>query len=128
DAPDLAARIRAVTGRGVDASLNTTTVPLVFDAAMECLAMRGAAAFVTAPRGEWTPNMFAMLSGGRTLKGVLGGDADPRRFIPALIAHWREGRFPFDRLLTFYPFAGIARAFDDVRAGKVIKPVMIIDG
>jgi aryl-alcohol dehydrogenase len=128
DEPDLAAKIRAMTGRGVDASVNTTTVPSVFDAAMDCLAMRGTAAFVSAPRGNWSPHMFAMLSGGRSLKGVLGGDADPHSFIPALIAHWREGRFPFDRLLTFYPFEEIARAFGDVRAGKVIKPVMIIDG
>jgi aryl-alcohol dehydrogenase len=128
DEPDLAASIRAVTGRGVDASINTTTVPSVFDAAMDCLAMRGTAAFVTAPRGAWAPNMFAMLSGGRSLKGVLGGDADPRSFIPMLIDHWRDGRFPFDRLLTVYPFAEIARAFDDARAGRVIKPVMIIDG
>jgi aryl-alcohol dehydrogenase len=128
DAPDLAAAIRAVTGRGVDASVNTTVVPAVFDAAMECLAMRGTAAFVTAPRGEWAPNMFAMLSGGRSLKGVLGGDADPHSFIPMLIAHWREGRFPFDRLLTAYPFADIARAFDDARGGRVIKPVLLMDG
>src|SRR5690606_38471778 len=126
--PDLAGKIRAITGRGVDASLNTTTVPAVFDAALDCLAMRGTAAFVTAPRGDWAPKLFAMLSGGRSLKGVLGGDADPHSFIPALIAHWRAGRFPFDRLLTFYPFAEIARAFADVHAGRVIKPVMVIDG
>jgi len=128
DEPDLALKIRVMSGRGVDASLNTTTVPAVFDAAMDCLAMRGTAAFVTAPRGDWAPKMFAMLSGGRSLKGVLGGDADPHSFIPLLIDHWREGRFPFDRLLTAYPFAEIARAFDDARAGRVIKPVLLMDG
>ncbi len=128
DEPDLAGRIRAVTGRGADASLNTTTVPAVFDAAMECLAMRGTAAFVTAPRGEWAPKMFPMLSGGRSLKGVLGGDAAPRSFIPMLIEFWRLGRFPFDRLLTFYPFAGIADAFEDARTGKAIKPVLLMNG
>jgi aryl-alcohol dehydrogenase len=128
DEPDLAGTIRAITGRGADASVNTTTVPAVFDAAMDCLAMRGTAAFVTAPRGDWTPNMFGMLSGGRSLKGVLGGDADPHSFIPMLIEYWRDGRFPFDRLLTTYPFNDIARAFDDARAGRVIKPVLLIDG
>lgn len=128
DEPDLVAKVRAVTGRGVDASVNTTVAPEVFDVAMDCLAMRGTAAFVTAPRGEWAPNMFRMLSGGRALRGVLGGDADPRRFIPFLIEHWRQGRFPFDRLLTFYPFAEIARAFEDIRSGKAIKPVLLMNG
>ena len=128
DEPDLAGKIRAITGRGADASVNTTTVPAVFDAAMDCLAMRGAAAFVTAPRGEWAPKMFPMLSGGRSLKGVLGGDAAPRRFIPMLIEFWRLGRFPFDRLLAYYPFDEIARAFEDARSGKAIKPVLLMDG
>ena len=72
--------------------------------------------------------MFPMLSGGRSLKGVLGGDAAPRRFIPMLIEFWRLGRFPFDRLLTYYPFAEIARAFEDARSGKAIKPVLLMNG
>ncbi|AKH43925.1 aryl-alcohol dehydrogenase [Altererythrobacter atlanticus] len=124
DQADLAKAIRAITGRGMDASINTTVAPPVFDTAMECLAMRGTAAFVTAPRGEWQPPMFPMLAGGRSLKGVLGGDAAPRRFIPMLVDFWRQGRFPFDRLLTFYPFEEIGRAFEDARQGRVIKPVL----
>jgi aryl-alcohol dehydrogenase len=124
DEEDLANKIRAVTGRGVDYTLNTTTVPAVFTTAIACLAMRGTAAFVTAPRGEWTPAMFPMLAGGRMLRGILGGDANPRTFIPMLIDYWRQGRFPFDRLLSFYEFADIGRAFADTASGKVIKPVL----
>lgn len=128
DEPDLTARIRSITGRGVDASVNTTVAPPVFETAMDCLAMRGTAAFVAAPRGDWAPKMFPMLSGGRSLKGVLGGDANPRQFIPMLADFWRQGRFPFDRLLTFYPFAEIESAFADARSGKAIKPVLLMEG
>ncbi|WP_114953331.1 NAD(P)-dependent alcohol dehydrogenase [Sphingosinicella terrae] len=124
DSEEVAKQVRAVTGRGVDFTLNTTTVPAVFTAAVDCLAMRGTAAFVTAPRGEWSPAMFPMLAGGRMLRGILGGDAAPRRFIPMLIDYWRQGRFPFERLLTFYDFADIGRAFADTAAGRVIKPVL----
>jgi aryl-alcohol dehydrogenase len=124
--PDVAAQIRAVTGRGVRYSLNTTTVPAVHTAALECLAMNGMAAFVAAPRGEWSPAMFPMLAGGRQLRGILGGDAAPRIFIPRLIDYWRQGRFPFDRMLRFYDFADIAQAFEDVESGATIKPVLRI--
>ncbi|MDB5684996.1 MAG: aryl-alcohol dehydrogenase [Sphingomonas bacterium] len=124
DDPDLAAQLRAVTGRGLDYSFNTTTAPAVFSMALECLAMRGTAGFVTAPRGDWAPAMFPMLAGGRMLRGILGGDAAPKLFIPMLIDYWQQGRFPFDRLLSFYPFADIGRAFADVAAGTVIKPVL----
>jgi aryl-alcohol dehydrogenase len=123
----IAGKIRAVTGRGVDFSFNTTTVPAVHSWALECLAMNGTAGFVAAPRGEWAPPMFAMLAGGKQLRGILGGDAHPGLFIPRLVEFWRQGRFPFDRLLSFYPFAEIARAFEDAHSGKAIKPVLLME-
>lgn len=126
DEADLAAKLRAVTGRGLDYTLNTTTVPGVHTLALECLAMRGTAGFVSAPRGEWSPAMFPMLAGGRQLRGILGGDASPRHFLPKLIDYWQQGRFPFERLITAYPFADIGRAFADLQSGAVIKPVLIM--
>lgn len=126
DEEGVADKIRAVTGRGVEFSFNTTTVPDVHTMALECLAMNGTAGFVAAPRGEWSPKMFAMLAGGRQLRGILGGDAHPGLFLPKLADYWRQGRFPFDRLLTFYPFAEIDRAFADAHSGKAIKPVLLI--
>ena len=44
--------------------------------------------------------------------------------IPQLIGLYRSGRFPFDRLITFYDFSDINQAFDDVAAGRVIKAVL----
>ena len=117
-------QIRAITGRGMAFSFNTTTVAAVHSMALDCLAMNGTAGFVAAPRGEWSPAMFAMLAGGRQLRGILGGDANPRTFLPRLIDYWKQGRFPFGRLIETYDFADIARAFHDVEAGKVIKPVL----
>jgi aryl-alcohol dehydrogenase len=124
----LAGKIRQVTGRGVGFSFNSTTVPAVHSTALECLAMNGTAGFVAAPRGDWAPAMFPMLAGGRQLRGILGGDANPRTFLPQLAEYWRQGRFPFDRLLTFYPFAEIERAFADAHSGKAIKPVLLMEG
>jgi len=126
DSEGLVQRLRALTGRGLDYTFNTTNVPSVHSTAMECLAMNGTAGFVAAPRGEWSPAMFPMLAGGQQLRGILGGDAAPRLFLPRLIDYWRQGRFPFDRMLTFYDFHDIARAFEDTAAGRVIKPVLRI--
>jgi aryl-alcohol dehydrogenase len=121
---ELAAAIREITGHGVNFTLNTTPAPEVFTQALECLAMRGTAGFVTAPRGPWQPAMFPMLAGGRRLQGILGGDAAPQLFIPMLIDYYRQGRLPFDRLLRFYPFEDIAAAFRDMEQGTAIKPVL----
>jgi len=125
---DAVKQIRAVTGRGLRCTLNTTSAPAIHSMGLEVLAMNGTAGFVAAPRGEWSPQMFAMLAGGRQLRGILGGDAHPSTFLPRLIDYWRQGRFPFDRLLTFYRFDEIARAFADVHHGRVIKPVLLMQG
>ncbi len=131
DEEDLAVRIRAVTGRGVDFTFNTTNAQKVHTLALEVLAMNGTAGFVAAPlpgpEGPWAPQMFAMLAGGKQLRGILGGDAYPTTFLPQIAEYWRQGKFPFDRMLSFYPFAEIDRAFADARSGKAIKPVLLME-
>ncbi|MEI9964278.1 MAG: NAD(P)-dependent alcohol dehydrogenase [Caulobacteraceae bacterium] len=121
---DAAAAIREITGHGADFSFNTTTVPEVWTAALDCLAMRGTAGFVTAPRGAWSPAVFPMLAGGRKMQGILGGDAAPQVFIPMLVDYYRQGRFPLDRLIRPYAFEDIAQAFQDTASGETIKPVL----
>jgi aryl-alcohol dehydrogenase len=91
---------------------------------MACLAPRGVAGFVGAPFESWTPDMFQILSGGRTLRGILGGDASPGLFIPLLIEYYRQGRLPFDRLVKFYPFQEIAQAFHDCERGVAVKAIL----
>jgi aryl-alcohol dehydrogenase len=112
------------TRYGVDFSFNTTRSPEVFTQAMQCLAPRGVAGFVGAPVGQWNPDMFHILSGGRAVRGILGGDASPGLFIPLLIDYHRQGRLPFDRLVRFYPFEDIAQAFADCEHGETVKAVL----
>ncbi len=124
---DVAGQVRGVTGRGVDYSFVTANAPAAHTAALDSLAMNGTSGFVAAPLGDWAPRMFPMLAGGKQLRGILGGDANPQTFLPQLAEYWRQGRFPFDRLLKFYPFAEIDRAFADAHSGKAIKPVLLME-
>jgi aryl-alcohol dehydrogenase len=121
---DPAKAIRAITRHGVNYSFNTTPVPEIWSAAIDCLTMRGVAGFVTAPRGAWSPALFPMLAAGKAMKGILGGDAAPQIFIPMLVDYYRQGRLPLERLIRFYPFEDIAQAFRDTGAGETVKPVL----
>jgi aryl-alcohol dehydrogenase len=120
--------INTATGQairpGVDFTFNTTRCPGIFTQAMESLAPRGVAGFVGAPFSPWTPDMFQILAGGRTLRGIIGGDSSPGAFIPLLLEYYRQGRLPFDRLIRLYPFAEIGRAFADCEHGTTIKAVL----
>jgi aryl-alcohol dehydrogenase len=65
-----------------------------------------------------------LIMNGRTVMGILGGDAIADLFIPKLIELYSQGRFPFDRLITFYPFDDINKAVEDMEKGRVMKPVL----
>jgi aryl-alcohol dehydrogenase len=56
--------------------------------------------------------------------GIVQGDVVSRTFIPELIELYRQGRFPFDRLVKFYPFDQVNQAMADSEAGIAIKPIL----
>jgi aryl-alcohol dehydrogenase len=64
------------------------------------------------------------MSAGRRLIGIVEGSARPQQFIPRLIDLYRQGRFPFDRLVRYYPFADINQAIDDSEHGVSVKPIL----
>ena len=55
---------------------------------------------------------------------MVEGCCVPQLFIPQLLEYYRQGRFPFDKLVEFYPFEEINRAFADTKAGRVVKAVL----
>ncbi|MFF3354762.1 NAD(P)-dependent alcohol dehydrogenase [Streptomyces sp. NPDC002917] len=122
---DTAARIAELTGGGADYVLEITARPEMLTLAVDALAPLGTAALIGgAPAGAHAPvNMNALL-GGRTVRGIAQGDSIPQLFIPQLIDLYRAGRFPFDRLITFYGFDQINEAATDTRTGAAIKPVL----
>ncbi len=118
--------LREIDRDGFTFSFNTTSAAEVFTLAAECLAMEGTAGFVTRPRGAWTPNVAAFLASGRKLQGILGGGSAPKVLIPLMIDYWRQGRFPFHRLIAEFSFAKIAEAWEACTRGSVIKPVLVM--
>ncbi|MFI7498965.1 NAD(P)-dependent alcohol dehydrogenase [Streptomyces sp. NPDC049687] len=110
-------------GPGMDFSLETTAVGKVITDAVAVLARRGTAVLVGVGTGLLSvpPPQLA----GRKVTFVLEGGAVPRVFLPQLIRFWREGRFPFDRLVRTYPLAEINAAEADSLSGRTIKPVLI---
>ncbi|HYF24407.1 MAG TPA: NAD(P)-dependent alcohol dehydrogenase [Baekduia sp.] len=64
---------------------------------------------------------------GRTLTGVIEGDADPQTFIPQMIELHEQGKFPFEKLIKTFPFAQINEAIAASEAGEVVKPVLVFD-
>ncbi len=113
---------------GVDFVLDTTGVLQVMHDGLAMLGPRGTFGFVSnTTSGDPLPlALGSIMGGGRTIRGIVQGDSEPHRFIPMLLDLFMQGRFPFDRLISFYPFERINDAFADSHRGVVIKPVVRI--
>jgi aryl-alcohol dehydrogenase len=122
---DSVATIRKITGGGAHFTLETSAVPEVFRQAVDCLLTRGTCVLVgSARRGTEVTFEMSSLQAGRTVRGAIQGDSRPDQFIPYLVDLFVAGRFPIDRLVTFYDFASINQAAADAVNGTTIKPLL----
>jgi aryl-alcohol dehydrogenase len=123
---DVAERVHEVTGGGVNYSLETAAAESSFAAAIASLTSRGVCGFVASPVGRGTTPIvpFDMLIHGKTLRGIVQGSSVPHVFIPRLVELIVSGRFPLDRLVSWYDFADINKAVADAESGIAIKPIL----
>jgi aryl-alcohol dehydrogenase len=122
---DVVARVLALTAGGADFAVDTTAVPAVIASIMRSTRTGGAVALVGV--GKFDAVLPVMAMSGKTIHNVVEGDAVPQTFIPQLIALHERGLFPYDRLITTYPFADIERAVADTRSGAAIKAVLLME-
>ncbi len=117
--------VMEITGGGAEYSLECAGNPKVLRQAVDILHRGGVCGLlgVVPPGTEVALNMDLLMNG-RTVRGVLAGDSISDLFIPRLLDLYAQGRFPFDKLITFYPFEEIDRAVEDMEKGRVIKPVL----
>lgn len=120
---DISSKIVAVTGGGADRALDTTGVPAVITAALAGLRMTGVLGMVGVQQGELVLDQFTPL--GKTIMAIFEGDARPGELIPTLLGWWREGLFPFDRLIETFPLESIDAAVEASTSGRVVKAVLV---
>lgn len=124
---DLVRRLRALAGGGADHAVDTVGSEEVLTTAVAVLRSPGSCATLGL-HGRHNPvtlDQSALLMG-RTVTGVIEGDADPQQLIPELIELWRAGRFPFEKMITTFDFDALPAAWEAVRAGTVVKAVLAL--
>jgi aryl-alcohol dehydrogenase len=117
--------IQQMTGGGADYSLECVGVPEVFRQCVDALNVTGVCGLIGfTPTGTEASLDMNTVMFGRTIRGIIEGDANPDLFIPTMIELQRQGRFPFDRMISYYSFDEIAKAVADMENGRVLKPVL----
>jgi len=73
-------------------------------------------------------NFFDLTVMEKQVVGSLFGSANPRLDIPKLLDLWRQGQIDLDSLVTkTYPLEGVNDGYEDMRAGKNIRGVLVYD-
>jgi aryl-alcohol dehydrogenase len=126
---DPVAAVQEICGGPADFSMDCAGVVAVLQQAAASVGMRGTVALIGgAPAGasfalEHQPTLW-----GKRVVGILGGEGRSVSVIGALIELNRQGRFPYDKLITEFPLERVNDALAASHAGDVIKPVLRMPG
>ncbi|MFS0780215.1 NAD(P)-dependent alcohol dehydrogenase [Bacillus sp. 1P06AnD] len=123
---DVVEEIKKITRVGTHYAVETTGVPPVVHQSLKALRPLGTVAIVGITP-EMNIDVFnEIMAEGKTVMGVIEGDTVPQLFIPELVEYYKQGLFPFDKLVKYYDFEEINQAFEDSKTGVTIKPVVKI--
>lgn len=127
---NLTQRIMEITPDGVDYIFDTTGRTEVITAAMDCAAQNATVGLVGVPADfsvNLPLNIVGAMQKGLTVRGIVEGDSQPQSFIPELLAYHAAGKFPFDTIISTYPFSKINEAVAAQERGEVTKLVLVPD-
>lgn len=127
---DAVAQVRAITGGGAHAAIETVGSEIVL--AQAYAATRRGGTTVTAglphPSKMFSVPAVSLVAEERTIKGSYMGSAVPSRDIPRYVALYRAGLLPVDRLLTHrLRLDDINAGFDRLAKGEGVRQVVLFD-
>lgn len=123
---DVVKEIKEITNGGSHYAVETTGATPVIKQSIAALRVSGKVAIV-GMGGDVTLNFTNdILMEGKAIVGTVQGDSVPQQHIPKLVNYYKEGKFPFDKLVKFYDFEDINQAFEDSKTGITIKPIVKI--
>lgn len=124
---DVNEEILNITGSGVEYAIESTGISDIVLQGVRALRTKGTLA-VVGVSGNTTIHIHDdLIPPNRTIVGITQGDSIPKLFIPKLIETYKNGKFPFDRLIKKYSFNELNEALEDMRIGKTVKPVIVFD-
>lgn len=109
---------------GVQYSLDTTGNNLVINQSVASLRFMGRCALVGVSSATKLEIDTSVMTAGRSVEYVIEGDSVPDILIPQLIGLYKNGLFPFDRLVRFYDFEDINQAVSDTESGVTLKAII----
>lgn len=109
-------------GSGLDYAIDTSGSRFLANVALNSLSYTGK--LMLAAGGTKLELTTGAVLGAKTVMGVNEGNSIPKVFIPQLLSYYKAGKFPVDKLISYFPFDQINEAFEASHNGETIKAVM----
>ncbi|KAL2860840.1 NAD(P)-dependent alcohol dehydrogenase [Aspergillus lucknowensis] len=118
--------VREISPTGVSAVIDTTGAGKLIEEAVESLAPLGKMVHIASPPPGYklSLDITQLFANGKTITGCIEGNCLPSESIPQMVQWYREGRFPIDKLVTYYPAVDFAKALAHMHDGSTLKPVL----
>jgi aryl-alcohol dehydrogenase len=120
---DIKKEIVQISG-GVRYAFDSTGNMRLMTTALSCLLQGGRGCGVAAAGKPPMDREAVTLH--KSWEEIIQGCSVPRVFIPQMLELYKKGKFPFDRMLSFFKFDDINEAFRQAQACEVVKPVLLM--
>lgn len=116
---------KLVPGERISYAIDTTGVVSVISACFKSLGKRGKLIQIGLPTSpELKLDALDWLNGVKRMELNYLGESKAQEQVPRMIEWYRDGKFPFDKIVKFYPAKDVGQALFDMRT-DVIKPVIV---
>ncbi len=129
--PDCADQVRAATSGGLDKVVEAAGVMKAVELAYAMTGLGGCVVCAGLPDGKSRHAYLHadLVSSEREIRGSYMGSCVAERDIPRLLALYRRGKLPVDRLKSGYlPLEGINAGFDRLADGSVLRQILRPNG
>ena len=125
---DVLGKIRSVSPKGVDRSLDTSANDIAIEQAIECLGTFGVFGTLAnkGPQHKLSVPILGSMLKAKSVRGIVQGDSMPQVFMPYLVEQFAAGALDLRQLVQHFDFKQIDEAMQACDAGTAIKPVLLM--
>ncbi|KAJ9616947.1 hypothetical protein H2200_000667 [Cladophialophora chaetospira] len=117
---------KLVDGQRISVVIETTGALPVINETIKALGKHGKFIQLGVPLGpEVTLPLSEFFSDNKSFECHYLGNTTGQAWIPKMIQWWREGKFPIEKIVKYFPAKDALKALDEMQDGTTIKPILV---